>query len=324
MAIVPLDGIDIKPAIGISSCLLGQKVRYNGGHKKSSFCVNDLAPLVEFIPVCPEVGIGLGVPREPIRLVGGENVYRVQGTEHQDLDVTEPLEAYAKKKCSEIQGLSGYILMQKSPSCGMERVKIYHPNGNPSGFSGSGIYARTLMTQMPALPVEEEGRLHDPVLRENFFTRVYAYKRWQQLLADPPKYSDVVEFHGQHKYLLMAHYPQNYQNLGRYVAQGRHIPFDEFLDGYIRQFMDVLSHRANRKSHTNALLHLMGYVKKTVGGDDRQRIMKVIETYRQGMVPLITPVSLLSHFLEQYGDDYVKKQVYLNPYPECLGLRNTI
>ena len=324
MAIVDIAKPDKKIPIGISACLLGHKVRYNGEHKRSSFCMNTLTDYFDLIPVCPEVGIGMGTPREPVRLVGGEQGYSVIGTDTPGLDVTDKLHQYGVDKAEELGAISGYILMQKSPSCGMERVKIYHPNGNPSGFSGRGMYAKGLMETRTLLPVEEEGRLHDPVLKENFFTRVYAYYRWQAEVQADPSYKTVGLFHAAYKYILMAHNPQNYTELGRLVAKGSEISLDELTSTYIDTFMKTLSRRANRKSHTNVMLHLLGYIKQTADSKDRQKILQMIEEYRQGMVPLIVPLSLLRHFLETHGSEYVKTQAYLNPYPEQLGLRNTI
>ncbi len=324
MAIVDIPQPPKEISIGISACLMGHKVRYNGGHKRSSFCTNTLDSFFNLIPVCPEVGIGMGTPREPIRLVGDMADYAVIGTDNPELNVTDQLLQYGKEKASELSQISGYVLMQKSPSCGMERVKIYHPNGNPSGFSGSGLFAKALMESNPLLPVEEEGRLHDPVLRENFFTRVYAYHRWQRDVEVDPSYAAIGEFHAVYKYILMAHNPQNYTELGRLVAKGREVNINKLMEDYIGCFMKTLAKRANRKSHTNVLLHLLGYVKQSVSSEDRGKILESVEAYRQGMVPLVAPVTLLRHFIEAHGSDYVKKQAYLNPYPDHLGLRNLI
>ncbi len=324
MGIVNIPEPDKEISIGISACLMGHKVRYNGGHKRSSFCMNTLDTFFKLVPVCPEVGIGLGTPREPVRLVGEMGNYSVLGTDHPELDVTEKLFQYGLDKTKELDSICGYILMQKSPSCGMERVKIYHPNGNPSGFSGSGMFAKALMEANPLLPVEEEGRLHDPVLRENFFTRVYAYYRWQTEVKTAPSLATVGEFHAAYKYILMAHNPQDYAELGRVVAQGKELGVERLMESYFKGFMSTLARKANRKSHTNVMLHLLGYIKHSVDSEDRQKILRLVEEYRQGLVPLIAPVTMLRHFLESHGTDYVKKQAYLRPYPEHLGLRNQI
>lgn len=343
MAIVPLPEPEKAITLGISSCLLGHKVRYNGGHKRSSFCVNTLDNYFYFEPVCPEVAIGLGTPREPIRLVGelSDSVaggslgtstsstdkhlkVRVVGTENASLDVTEPLASYGREKAQEMSHISGYILMQKSPSCGMERVKVYHENGHPLGESAPGAYARAFMARHPLLPVEEEGRLHDPVLRDNFFTRVYAYHRWQTQVLNTPSYAALGEFHSIHKYTIMANYPQGYEQLGQIVAKGSHIPLETLLEEYIHQFMAALKQRATRKSHTNVMLHILGYVKKSVDGGQRQQLLKLIEEYRQSVVPLVAPMAMLRHFIEHHGSDYIRKQTYLEPHPDQLGLRNQI
>ena len=324
MAIVPLEKPQRHITLGISACLMGHKVRYNGQHKRSSFCMNTLADYFNFIPVCPEVGIGLGTPREPIRLVGTSEEYRVVGTDNPDRDVTDQLEAYGREKARELDGISGYILMQKSPSCGMERVKIYGENGIPSGDNGPGVFARALMAENPLLPVEEEGRLHDPILRENFFTRVFALHRWQTEVMPNPSHKAVADFYTVYKYQIMAHNPQNYAELGQLIAKGKTVPMDELMETFSHIFMTTLAKRATRKSHTNVMLHLMGYLKKTVAGTEREEILKLIEQYRQGVLPLVVPMTLLRNYLQRNGGDYIQQQVYLQPHPEVLGLRNTI
>lgn len=342
MAIVNIPEPEKQITLGISSCLLGHKVRYNGGHKRSSFCVNTLDKFFHFEPVCPEMAIGLGTPREPIRLVGqlaetsrksGQSSssapdkqleIRVVGTENSSLDVTAALEQYGHDMADQLSHICGYILMQKSPSCGMARVKVYHENGHPLGESAPGAYARSFMENNPLLPVEEEGRLHDPILCENFFTRVYAYDRWQKTVMAEPSYAALVDFHSTHKYMIMAHYPQGYELLGQIVAKGSKAPLDELLGEYLRSFMSALKRRANRKSHTNAMMHILGYVKKSVDGKERKQLLTLIEEYRQDMIPLIAPMTMLRHFIENHGNVYIQRQTYLTPHPDQLGLRNRI
>lgn len=324
MAIVTISKPDKDITLGISSCLLGNKVRYNGGHKRSTFCVNTLDDYFYFEPVCPEVAIGLGIPREPIRLVGDMEQVRVVGTESPNIDVTEQLEDYGRLQGKTLSHISGYILMQKSPSCGMERVKVYHPNGHPLGMSAPGAYAKTFMETNPLLPVEEEGRLHDPVLCENFFTRVYAYHRWHNEVLPAKTYKAVVDFHAIYKYQIMAHNPQGYSELGRLVAKGSELTLEEMTEQYFAGFMDCLKKRATRKSHTNAMMHVLGYVKKSVDGKERNQLLKLIEEYRQGIIPLVAPMTMLRYFIENHGCEYVQNQVYLEPHPDQLGLRNRI
>ncbi|KEQ19280.1 YbgA family protein [Endozoicomonas numazuensis] len=324
MAIVSIPEPEKDIKLGISACLMGQKVRYDGGHKRSSFCMNTLNQYFHFEPVCPEVAIGLGTPREPIRLVGDINQVRVVGTDHPDRDVTDQLTDYGNQKANELTDISGYILMQKSPSCGMERVKVYHKNGTPSGVSSAGAYAKALMKSQPLLPVEEEGRLHDPVLRENFFTRVCAYHRWHNEVLKNPSHATVVNFHSIHKYMIMAHNPSDYTALGRLVAEGGKMELESFLEQYFEGFMNTLKKRANRKSHTNTMLHILGYVKKTVDTQERNQFLKLVEEYRQGTIPLVVPMAMLRHFIENHGNEYIQEQTYLYPHPDQLGLRNQI
>lgn len=342
MAIVDIPEPEKQITLGISSCLLGHKVRYNGGHKRSSFCVNTLDRFFHFEPVCPELAIGLGIPREPIRLVGkladsslsaeqnassaaGKKLnIRVVGTDNAELDVTDDLVQYGRQMAGQLSHISGYILMQKSPSCGMDRVKVYHQNGHPLRESAPGAYAGALIDSCPLLPVEEEGRLHDPVLCENFFTRVYAYSAWQKMVLAQPSSGALVEFHAMHKYMIMAHYPQGYKHLGQIVARGRGNSLMALLEEYFEAFMTALKRRATRKSHTNAMMHILGYVKKSVAGKERNQLLTLIEEYRRGMVPLIAPMTMLRHFIENHGSPYIQRQAYLMPHPDQLGLRNQI
>lgn len=309
--------------VGISSCLLGEEVRYNGGHKRSRLCLNQLDKVFEYHPFCPEVAIGLPTPREAIRMVGTLAEPRVVGTKTPDLDVTDELSNYSESLVTEVDKLCGYIFMQKSPSCGLYSSKIYkgeHPI--PGGHAG--MFARVLTKALPNLPVEEEGRLHDPVLRENFVARVFAYQDWRESVASEPSPKKLVAFHSRYKFLAMAHGQDAYRELGRLVADAGKENFDQRVQSYLAQFMRFLSKPANRKSHTNTLYHILGFLRESVESAARQEIVKVIESYRKGSVNLSVPASLLKHYVKLYGDDYIKEQVYLEPYSEELGLRNAI
>lgn len=310
--------------VGISACLLGQKVRFDGGHKRSVYCLNVLSECFDFKPFCPEVAAGLGTPRQPIRLVGDAADPRALGTRNPDLDATDGLAEHADFVTEHHPELCGYVLMKGSPSCGMERVKVYHPNGMPNE-AGSGIFAARLMANNPALPVEEEGRLNDAVLRENFITRVFVYYNWQQEVATDPSVHSIIQFHSRHKYQLMAHSYKGYKELGRYLASDApQQPLDEVMNHYILTLMTFLKERANRKSHTNVLMHIMGYMKKDLDQDTKQDLLTTIEEYRTRKVHLVVPLTLLKHYLKRHGNDYILSQAYLDPYPHELGLRNYI
>jgi uncharacterized protein YbgA (DUF1722 family)/uncharacterized protein YbbK (DUF523 family) len=310
--------------VGISACLLGHKVRYDGGHKRSKYCLNVLSDCFDFVPLCPEVSIGLTTPREPIRLVGSADSPRVVGVKDPSFDVTDKLTAYADEVTSSHDQLCGYVLMKGSPSCGMERVKVYHENGLPNE-AGRGAYAAQLMKNNPALPVEEEGRLNDPVLRENFITRVFAYYSWKQEVLSNPSLHEVIQFHSRHKYQVMAHNYEAYKQIGKYLAEeAASLPLEEVLDSYILQLMTALTKRANRRTHTNALMHIMGYLKRDIDSETKQDLLEAIEEYRTEKVNLVVPLALLKHYLKRHGSDYIKSQAYLNPYPHELGLRNYI
>lgn len=310
--------------IGISACLLGSPVRFNGGHKESRLCSETLARHFEFVPICPEVAIGLGTPREPIRLVGDRTNPRAIGTVHSELDVSDALTAYGEQIAAELDDLSGYILMQKSPSCGMERVKVYQANGHPGDGGGSGLFARALMQARPDLPVEEDGRLNDPVLRENFLTRVFAHAEWQRLLNAGLTRKALVDFHSRYKYQLMATDPVQYKALGRVVATIGNMPLDEFAPPYFLQLMAALKKTASRGNHSNVLQHLSGYLKHDIGSEDKRELQYLITQYREGVVPLVVPLTLLKHHFRRHPDRYVANQAYLQPHPENLSLRNAI
>ncbi len=310
--------------IGISSCLLGQKVRFDGNHKQDGFITGTLSEYFEFVPACPEIAIGMGVPREPIQLVGDADAPRALGVKDPSQDFTDKLAAYGARMAEELGEISGYILKSKSPSCGMERVKLYAKSNQPSNKKTRGIYATAIMQAKPLLPVEEEGRLNDPVLRENFIERVFAYRRWQDLAAAGFTMARLVEFHTTHKMTLLAHGTENYRRLGRLVANEVRRSPRALAKEYAVGFMEAMRHRATRKRHTNVLMHLMGYLKKVLDSDDKRELLEVIENYRLGYVPLIVPITLLKHYFRRFPDPYVARQVYLNPHPQELMLRNHV
>jgi len=310
--------------VGISACLMGEQVRYNGGHKRSRYCLEVLAERFAFEPFCPELEAGLGVPREPIRLVGAPGeAPRVVGTVDPGLDVTERLAEVSRDFIARHRHLRGFILMKGSPSCGLERVKVYRENGMPS-HSDAGAFVRELRHHFPELPLEEEARMNDAVLRENFITRVYAYDDWKRRVEANPSYHELLQFHSRQKYLLMAHHVETYRELGRYLAESSRRPLDAVMGHYLRRFMAALGRPATRKTHTNALMHVFGYLRESLDGETRQDLLSAIEDYRLGHVPLAVPIRLLDHYLKRHGSDYIRGQTYLDPHPYELGLRNAI
>jgi uncharacterized protein YbgA (DUF1722 family)/uncharacterized protein YbbK (DUF523 family) len=315
---------NIPVKVGISSCLLGQQVRYNGGHKLSALCVEGLSRYFQFVPTCPEAGAGLGIPRPPIRLVGDPAAPRAVRVADASVDVTDQLQAYAAERIPQLGDLSGYIFIKNSPSCGLFRVKVYRDNGMPQEQTGRGIFAEALTRAYPLLPVEEDGRLQDPVLRENFIARVFAWHSWQHLKQQGLSAAGLVDFHSRYKYTLMAHSPQQYPVLGRMLADaGKQAP-GVLGEQYFAALMQALQQKATRGTNTNVLMHLQGYLKKQLSAGEKQSIGAVIEQYRKGIVPLVVPVTLLRHHFHRYPDPYIERQSYLQPYPDDLSLRNAL
>jgi len=313
-----------KPKIAISACLLGAEVRFNGGHKESRLCSQTLNQHFEFVPLCPEVAIGLGIPRQPVRLVGNPAQPQAVGTVDSTLNVTRPLHDYGVEMAAAHTDICGYIFMQKSPACGLERVKVYQDGGRPAELSGRGIYAQAFCDAHPDLPVEEDGRLNDPVLRENFMTRVYAYSAWQALLEQGITRRSLTEFHACYKYQLMAHHPVQYKILGNLLGSlGKQDPRD-IAPQYFSELMKALKKCATRRTHTNVLQHISGYLKQSISPEDKQEVQQLIGQYLHGIVPLVVPLSLLKHHFRLHPNPYISRQVYLQPHPEDLSLRNAI
>jgi uncharacterized protein YbgA (DUF1722 family)/uncharacterized protein YbbK (DUF523 family) len=308
--------------IGISSCLLGNPVRYNGGHQHDRFITESLGHFFEFVPVCPEVECGLGVPRESIRLVGDPRSPRLVTT-RTGVDHTERMLAWAGKRVRELEqeGLQGFIFKSKSPSSGMERVKVYE-DGKRVTKSGVGMFARAFMDHFPLLPVEDEGRLHDMPLRENFVERIFVCGRWRDLVAGNRTRGGLVDFHTRHKLLIMSHSEKHYRALGVLVAHAKERSVDALFEEYEKMLMEALRLKATVNKNCNVLLHMLGYFKKTLSGDEKQEVLEVVDQYKSGYVPLIVPVTLISHFVRKYAVDYLALQYYLRPHPIELKLRN--
>jgi uncharacterized protein YbgA (DUF1722 family)/uncharacterized protein YbbK (DUF523 family) len=323
----PLYSSDEPIRIGVSSCLLGAKVRFDGGHKRSDFLVETLGNFVEFVPTCPEVEIGLGIPRPTLRLVrdgksGGE-VRLI--TEKTGADQTDKMNSYAQRRVSalEPEELSGYVLKKNSPSCGMERVRVYGPSGMPT-HDGAGLFAAALMRRYPTLPVEEEGRLSDPQLRENFVERVFAYRRLRSFFASRWTMGGLVQFHTAHKLILMAHSPRDYRELGRFVAEAKPLARDEISNRYELAFMGALKKLATTARHTNVLQHMLGYLRGHLDDAGRVELAGLIEDYRRLLVPLVVPVAFFRHYVRKFDIEYLRGQVYLEPHPKELMLRNHV
>lgn len=310
--------------IGISRCLLGENVRYDGGHKLDHYLAYTLGKYVEWVAVCPEVEYGLPVPREAMRLVGDPEGPRLM-TIRSKTDHTDGMKKWTDGKLEELEkeNLCGFIFKSRSPSSGIRGVKVYSESGIPSK-SGAGIFGGAFVRHFPLIPSEDDGRLHDPQLRENFIERVFVLKRWQSFMAGSRTLKDLIEFHTGHKLLLMAHSPEHYRKLGKLVANAKKIKKDDLLREYIGQMMEGLRLLATARKNTNVLMHIMGYFKQDLTAQEKQELLEVITNYHKGLIPLVVPVTLINHYVRKFDERYLKKQYYLNPHPLELMLRNHV
>ena len=310
--------------LGISTCLLGENVRYDGSHKLDRFLTETLGRFVEYVPVCPEVECGLTVPRESMHLEGDPDAPRLI-TSHTKQDMTERMVQWARKRVIELETeeLCGFIFKNNSPSSGMERIRVYNERGMPVK-RGEGIFAKIFMGHFPLLPVEDEGRLYDPKLRENFIERIFALKRWRECLALGKNRGNLVDFHTKHKLLILSHFPKHYQLMGNLVAKAKEMTLEDLFRQYQTLLMEALSFKATPKKNVNVLLHMLGYFKEQLSADEKKELIETIEGYRQEYIPLIVPISLISHYVRKYNQPYLQQQVYLNPHPVELQLRNHV
>jgi len=311
-------------SIGISSCLLGRKVRFDAGHKHDRYVTDILGLFVKFVPVCPEIEVGMGVPRESVRLAGDPKDPRMIGSRSGE-DWSMRMNSYSLRrvKQKDLSDLSGFIPKNRSPSCGMERVKVYI-NLDTVERKGTGLFASALLARFPDLPIEEEGRLTDAGLRENFIERVFAYNRLRNLFAETYSRGTMVTFHTNHKFLLLAHSPEYYRKLGKLVARIKEVSHNQFKKEYRTLFMQALRFKATTKKNTNVLQHLAGFLKNYLASSEKDDLHSAIEDYHNSLVPLVVPITLLRHFISKYDIEYVSSQYYLNPHPKELLLRNHV
>jgi uncharacterized protein YbgA (DUF1722 family)/uncharacterized protein YbbK (DUF523 family) len=313
-----------KIKLGVSSCLLGNSVRYDGGHKRDGYVVDTLGQFFAFLPVCPEVECGLSVPRESMRLEGDPESPRLV-TNRTKADLTERMLAYCAGRAQDLacEGLRGFIFKKDSPSSGLHRVKVYDENGSP-GRTGRGLFAAAFTARFPLVPVEEEGRLNDPDLRENFIERVFAYARLEDFLASRPSLGELVGFHTAHKLLVMSHSVTIYRELGALVGQAKSMDRDELFARYRALFMKAMAVQATEKKNANVLMHIMGYFKKRLSSGEKAELLELIGQYGAHLVPLIVPMTMIRHYIRKYEEAYLAGQIYLSPHPAELMLRNHV
>lgn len=312
-----------KPKIGISRCLLGANVRYNGGHKLDHYIKDTLGEFVEFVPICPEVEAGFGIPREAMELYeDSDGIKLVEKNSREDL--TPTMNSWIEGKIPEIKewDLCGFILKSKSPSCGVFRTRLYRENKPPS-LNSRGLFAKELIDSIPEMLIEEEGRLHDPIIRDNFIERIFINLRWKEII-DEPTVTKLMKFHEYIKYTLMAHSPKLQKDLGKIVASSTKNTLDSDYNSYYSLLNNCLAIYSDKKNHRNVLDHIMGYFKRDLTADEKAELKELIENYSRGLVPLIVPITLLNHYVRKYKQDYLRTQFYLNPHPLELMLRNHI
>ncbi|KTC88047.1 MULTISPECIES: YbgA family protein [Legionella] len=309
--------------LGISSCLIGEKVRFDGGHKRNSYLCELLANYVDFLPICPEVAIGLGIPRAAIRLVGNPKSPRLVEVNNPQQDYTQIMQEFANSTIKQLTNISGYILKSQSPTCGLKQVKVYQDKGVAPKL-GQGLFAKVLAERFPCLPIEEEGRLNDPKLRENFIERLFIYHDWQTTRESDFTVNALIKFHTRYKLTLMAHQPSKSRDLGKFVSQINQKNLSVLASEYIYNFMKIMSLVATPNTHANVLQHCLGYFKTVLSKNDKQELVTIINNYRQGLLPLIVPLTLVNHHLINHPQPYLEGQSYLSPYPDELMLRNHI
>mgnify|MGYP001812690349 CR=1 FL=1 len=307
--------------IGISSCLLGNEVRWNAGHKHDKYLTRTLGRFVDYVPVCPEVEAGFGVPRESFRLVGDPDAPRLV-TFKSKTDHTDRMVAWAKQRVKELENenLCGFIFKSDSPSSGMIRVKVYNEKGMPHKI-GIGIFARAFMEHFPLIPVEDDGRLNDPLIRENFILQIFTMNRWRDNLSGRKTMGKLGDFHTRNKLLILSHSQKHYRLMGKLVANGKQMPIEDLYHQYESLLMEALKLKTTIRKNSNVLQHLMGYFKKELTADEKQELLEVFGQYRDGYVPLLVPITLINHYTRKYDQPYLKQQTYLNPHPLELKLR---
>jgi uncharacterized protein YbgA (DUF1722 family)/uncharacterized protein YbbK (DUF523 family) len=315
---------DTAPSLGVSSCLVGQEVRFDGGHTRNPFVVDQLGRWFDCVPVCPEVEMGMGIPRPTIRLEEHSAGVRLVAPSTGE-DFTARMSRFSKRRVRELQksDLDGYVLKKSSPSCGMERLRVYGSDG-PIRRDGVGFFARELMERWPALPIEEEGRLNDARLRENFIERVFCRNRWRTLVSRGLSRKSLIAFHTAHKLLLLAHNQAGYRRLGALVGNAGRIPDRELYASYEQELQRVMSTPATARKHANVLQHALGYMKKVLDAGEKKEILGAIEDYRAGMIPLVVPMAVLRFNIRKHDVDYLLAQLYFDPHPKELMLRNHV
>lgn len=309
--------------VGISACLTGQEVRHDGGHKHSAYCSRTLSRYFEFRPLCPEAGAGLGVPRPAMHLREDAGVLRLV-TVREGEDRTAELNAWIDRTLAGLQGLRGFILTPKSPSCGLERIRLYDEQGNVRRRDGTGLFAAALRQRYPLMPLEEAGRLNDEGLRENFIERVFLLDDWMNMRSSGLTPAKLIDFHTRHKFQLLAHCQSTCRRLGPLLADLRAAPLEEIAETWIHEVMQAMAKRVSRGDHVNAMQHLAGFVRGQLDVEERRVLDEQIHAYLRGEVPLVVPMTLLRMAQRRQPVAYLEKQQYLRPYPDALGLRNAL
>lgn len=306
-----------KPHIGVSACLLGQPIRFDGGHKKNRFLLDDCTRFFYLHSVCPEAELGLGIPRPAIQLRKYQQQVKLVFSKNPQHDLTQDMQSYSQQRIKDFNQLDGFVFKKDSPSCGPQRVPVYNDKTGMRERNGTGIFAMTFKQQYPLVPVEDEGRLNDKNIRENFLERVYAHYRWRQL-TENYDLAGFRDFHQNYKFILMAKSPMDSRALGQLVARANKTNLEYIRQQYIAKFMQVMALRPTPGQHVNVLMHILGYLKSKLDRQDKAELLSWFENYRQQQVSRVTPLVLLQHHFRRYPNDYMSRQYYFSPFPTEL------
>ena len=315
-----MSNISTKPQIGVSACLASQAVRYDGSFITNQFIKNECSAFFDIHTVCPEVEAGMGVPRQVIQLRDFDGETKLVYSKNPETEITGFMRDFSDKRIKRLPALDGYIFKKDSPSCGVYKVPVKNDKSGMRKRNGVGIFAQAFKDQFPLVPTEDEGRLHDKGIRENFLERIYAHYRWRQIHASENPLKAFRDYHKNYKLILMAKDNGASKHLGRLVAKVNRDNFSEISEQYISLFMQAMSKIPSQGHHVNVMMHILGYLKDHLNKKDKAELLEWFEIYREKRVARITPMMLLQHHFNRHENDYIADQYYFSPFPGKLML----